>query len=67
MSKPEEKTAAKRKSTDVCVGKNACKGKFGIAGKVFEPGEDVVIPKIAMENRNTSARVTHAKKCGMIK
>ncbi len=51
----------------IIVGKNACKGKFGIAGKVFGPGEDVILTKADMENRNVNARVVHAKKCGMIK
>ena len=59
--------AAKKSSDTVCVGKNACKGRFGIAGKVFTPGEDIVLDKKSMENRNVSARVAHGKKLGMIK
>lgn len=51
----------------IIVGKNACKSPFGIAGKVFAPGADVILTPADMENRNTSARVTYAKKLGMIK
>lgn len=65
--KEDKAKAAKKSSDTICVGKNACKGKFGIAGKVFAPGEDIVLDKLAMSNRNVSARVTHGKKIGMIK
>lgn len=51
----------------ICVGVNACKGKFGIAGKVFESGKDIILTKADMENRIIDKRVAHAKKLGMIK
>ena len=50
----------------VNIGKNACGGKFGIAGKEFGPGEDIILTKSELKIRNVDARITHAKKIGMI-
>ncbi len=62
----DEKEPAPEQDT-VCVGENACKGKFGIAGRTFEPGEKIILTKAEMGNRNISMRVNHGKNIGMIK